>query len=221
MSTEKVKPKRNKHITREDDLYRNPGESIYGFDSTLAIQNYIREVVREDPSNIQLILKKPVTLKEGIWKFEHLKQFCREMKPLVIQLQQECKPDTCDEMTGTEQWIFLCAAHEKPRKCPAIDYINHTLEGSTCLLNSKEQFPTEAINEKSSIRKMSSVCRRIYRILSHAYYHHRSIFDAFESETCLCKRLTFFATKYNLVAQNTLTVPIFQEDVLVEFENYK
>ena len=28
--------------------------------------------------------------------------------------------------------------------------------------------------------KLGSVCRRVYRILSHAYYHHRHIFDDFE-----------------------------------------
>ena len=30
--------------------------------------------------------------------------------------QEECKPDTCTQMTATEQWIFLCAAHKTPKE---------------------------------------------------------------------------------------------------------
>ena len=34
--------------------------------------------------------------------------------------------------------------------------------------------------KESSISKLGSVCRRIYRIFSHAFYHHRRIYDKFE-----------------------------------------
>jgi hypothetical protein len=30
--------------------------------------------------------------------------------------QGECHPDTCTQMTATEQWIFLCAAHKTPKE---------------------------------------------------------------------------------------------------------
>lgn len=30
--------------------------------------------------------------------------------------QSECHPDTCTQMTATEQWIFLCAAHKTPKE---------------------------------------------------------------------------------------------------------
>jgi len=32
----------------------------------------------------------------------------------------------------------------------------------------------------SSVQKLGSVCRRVYRIFSHAYFHHRPMFDEFE-----------------------------------------
>lgn len=32
--------------------------------------------------------------------------------------------------------------------------------------------------------KLGSVCRRIYRIFSHAYFHHRQIFDKYEVGVC-------------------------------------
>ena len=93
---------------------------------------------------------------------------------LAVALQAECKPETCSQMTATEQWIFLCAAHKTPKECPAIDYTRHTLDGAACLLNSNKYFPSRVSIKESSVAKLGSVCRRVYRIFSHAYFHHRS-----------------------------------------------
>jgi hypothetical protein len=55
---------------------------------------------------------------------------------------------------------------------------------------------------------LGSVCRRIYRIFSHAYFHHRHIYDQFEKETSLCKRFTKFVIKYELMTADSLIVPM-------------
>lgn len=185
-------------------------------DSTLAVQQYIQQMIRRDPSNIDLILNMPEANDEGVWKYEHLRQFCMELNGLAVRLQEECHPETCTQMTATEQWIFLCAAHKTPKECPAIDYTRHTLDGAACLLNSNKYFPSRysfrisfvicffflslRVNKsflkmhfrisikESSVAKLGSVCRRVYRIFSHAYFHHRTIFDEFENETFLCRR---------------------------------
>lgn len=39
---------------------------------------------------------------------------------------------------------------------------------------------------ETSLQKLSSVCRRVYRILSHAYYHHRELYDEFEVCSFVC-----------------------------------
>ena len=70
------------------------------------------------------------------------RQFCMELNGLAVRLQVECQPKTCTQMTATEQWIFLCAAHKTPKECPAIDYTRHTLDGAACLLNSNKYFPS-------------------------------------------------------------------------------
>lgn len=57
---------------------------------------------------------------------------------------------------------------------------------------------------------LGSVCRRVYRIFSHAYFHHRDIFDEFENQSHLCKRFTVFVTKYNLMSKDNLIVPILE-----------
>lgn len=35
---------------------------------------------------------------------------------VFFALKNECHPDTCTQMTATEQWIFLCAAHKTPKE---------------------------------------------------------------------------------------------------------
>lgn len=124
------------------DFSRWPDEPFEEMDSTLAVQQYIQQMIRRDPSNIDLILNMPEGNDEGVWKYEHLRQFCMELNGLAVRLQEECHPETCTQMTATEQWIFLCAAHKTPKECPAIDYTRHTLDGAACLLNSNKYFPS-------------------------------------------------------------------------------
>ncbi|XP_073329091.1 MOB-like protein phocein isoform X3 [Pagrus major] len=194
------------------DFYNWPDESFEEMDSTLAVQQYIQQNIRSDCSNIDKILEPPEGQDEGVWKYEHLRQFCLELNGLAVKLQSECHPDTCTQMTATEQWIFLCAAHKTPKECPAIDYTRHTLDGAACLLNSNKYFPSRVSIKESSVAKLGSVCRRIYRIFSHAYFHHRQIFDKYENETFLCHRFTRFVMKYNLMSKDNLIVPILEEE---------
>ncbi len=145
---------------------------------------------------------------EGVWKYEHLRQFCLELNGLAVALQAECAPDTCTQKTAAEKWIVLCAARKTPKECPAINYAWHTLDGAACLLNSNKYFPSRVSIKESSVAKLGSVCRRVYRIFSHAYFHHRQIFDEFEAASHLCHRFTVFITKYNLVSNDNLIVDI-------------
>lgn len=78
-----------------------------------------------------------------------------ELNGLAVRLQEECHPQTCTQMTATEQWIFLCAAHKTPKECPAIDYTRHTLDGAACLLNSNKYFPSRSV----------SICRQWHKIV--------------------------------------------------------
>lgn len=183
-------------------------EAFEEMDSTVAVQQFIQQSIRRDASRVDEILTPPEGQEEGSWKYEHLRQFCMELNRLAVKLQAECNPQTCSQMTATEQWIFLCAAHKTPKECPAIDYTRHTLDGAACLLNSNKYFPSRVTIKESSVAKLGSVCRRVYRIFSHAFFHHRQIFDDFEASTHLCRRFTVFVTKYNLMSKDNLIVPI-------------
>ena len=111
-------------------------------------------------------------------------------------------------MSATSQWVFLCAAHRTPRECPALDYTLHTLHGASSLLNSNKHFPSRVSIKENSVQKLSSIARRVYRIFSHAYFHHRELFDDFEESTYLCHRFTRYVIKYELMTLNNLIVPI-------------
>ncbi|MBN3307264.1 PHOCN protein, partial [Amia calva] len=174
-------------------------------DSTLAVQQYIQQSIRSDCSNIDKILEPPEGQDEGVWKYEHLRQFCLELNGLAVKLQSECHPDTCTQMTATEQWIFLCAAHKTPKE--------RYLSLSLCVPISPRPCVCRVSIKESSVAKLGSVCRRIYRIFSHAYFHHRQIFDKYENETFLCHRFTRFVMKYNLMSKDNLIVPILEEEV--------
>ncbi|KAJ8313488.1 hypothetical protein KUTeg_008049, partial [Tegillarca granosa] len=108
---------------------------------------FIQQAIRKDVTNIDEILTPPDGQDEGVWKYEHLRQFCMELNGLA---------------------------------CPAIDYTRHTLDGAACLLNSNKYFPSRVSIKESSVAKLGSVCRRVYRIFSHAYFHHRTLFDEYE-----------------------------------------
>lgn len=100
--------------------------------STFSLQ-YIQQSIRRNPSDIDFILQAPDQQDEGVWKYEHLRQFCLELNDLTVLLQvtffvektidsissllqKECLPQSCSQMTATEQWIFLCAAHKNPKE---------------------------------------------------------------------------------------------------------
>jgi len=200
--------RRNRKGIKSEEFCSWPDEPFEEMDSTVAVQQFIQQTIRKDPSNIDDILYPPEGQDEGSWKYEHLRQFCMELNRLAVKLQKECNPDSCSQMTATEQWIFLCAAHKTPKECPAIDYTRHTLDGAACLLNSNKYFPSRVTIKESSVAKLGSVCRRVYRIFSHAYFHHRTIFDEFENQSHLCRRFTVFVTKYALMSKDNLIVPI-------------
>ena len=55
------------------DYYRWPEEIFEEMDSTLAVQQYIQQLIRKDFTAIDEILKAPDSQDEGVWKYEHLR----------------------------------------------------------------------------------------------------------------------------------------------------
>lgn len=56
-------------------------------DSMLNVQQYIQQCIFADEKNIDKILTSPPGLEEGVWKYEHVRQFVMELNFLAIMLQ--------------------------------------------------------------------------------------------------------------------------------------
>jgi len=174
----------------------------------LSIPEYIQDLIREDASNIDRIYELPNDEADPlVWQYEHLRQFVIEFNLLLVALGDECTPDTCPRMTASNEWQYLCAAHRKPQDCAAIDYMRHTIDGSTALLTNAKHFATRTEVSPCNAKYFQSMARRLYRIFAHVFYHHRQIFDEVEAEMHLCSRFSHFVMRYKLMSPSMLLVP--------------
>ena len=99
--------RRNRPGTSASSFCNWTEENFDEMESTLAVQQYIQQTIRRDVSDVDAILTAPDSQDEGVWKYEHLRQFSMELNGLAVALQSECQPEMCPQMTATEQWIFL------------------------------------------------------------------------------------------------------------------
>ncbi|KAG2458952.1 TF3C3 factor, partial [Polypterus senegalus] len=172
--------RRNRPGTKAQDFYNWPDESFEEMDSTLAVQQYIQQNIRSDCSNIDKILEPPEGQDEGVWKYEHLRQFCLELNGLAVKLQVRCLL----RYRFSPRVIVFTAACEMGRRHLSLAVWIHfgksSQRGLTVIIVCCFPDVNWVSIKESSVAKLGSVCRRIYRIFSHAYFHHRQIFDKYE-----------------------------------------
>ncbi|KAG1722634.1 Mob1/phocein, partial [Suillus paluster] len=154
--------------------------------------------------------KNDITVDRGCWIYEQLRRLAQDLShPLITMLQQECTRITCPEMKAGE-WLYLCVAHGNDgamEQCCAIDYILHTLDSATALLNSPRAFPSRLSIPPTSYRHFSSLARRLGRIFAHAYFHHREAFEQAEVESSLYARFLKLTGQFDLVPTEFLVIP--------------
>lgn len=92
--------RRNHKGLRSNEFDRWPEQPFEDMDGTVAVQQYIQQTIRRDPAAMDDILNPPDQQDEGVWKYEHVRQFCMELNKLTVRLQRECTPNTCAQMTG-------------------------------------------------------------------------------------------------------------------------
>ena len=184
-------------------------------DGPYFIQQYIQKMIRNDASQVQEIVKKPEGCQDAsVWQYEQLRQVCLELNNLLVLMQGECSGKSCQEMKVGE-WLFLCAAHPTPQSCSAMDYMVHTLDGATALLNSNKHFPSRVCIPDPSVSHFQSIMRRIYRNFAHAWFQHREIFIQFENETHLYERVVELCLQFNLMSAKSFLIPANYKDSLL------
>ncbi|GLB38935.1 putative mob1 phocein [Lyophyllum shimeji] len=154
--------------------------------------------------------KNDIAVDEACWIYEQLRRLAQDLThPLITMLQQECTRASCPEMKAGE-WLYLCVAHGNDgamESCCAIDYILHTLDSATALLNTPRAFPSRLQIPQTSHRHFSSLARRLGRIFAHAYFHHREAFEQAEAESSLYARFLALTSKFDLVPAEFLVIP--------------
>lgn len=102
----------------------SPTPSLYSLDSAFQLQEYISQIVRRDPEDLEAIVKIPhpsldpgtsaqdqAEVDHNCWIYEHLRRLALDLTyPLITLLQAECTRQSCPEMKAGE-WLYLCVAH--------------------------------------------------------------------------------------------------------------
>lgn len=157
----------------------------------------------------------PPGVDRGIWLYELCRFLTQKANFMAVGLFAEtppCSSTTCPEMRASE-WQYLCAAHEPPKSCCAIDYCCHTLDWCATALTSTKLFPsrlalgTESASAQIQIRKMTEVFRRVYRIFAHAWFSHRDVFWRVETKTGLYVFFKTVCDEYRLIPEDNYTIP--------------
>lgn len=87
------------------------------------------------------------------------------------------------------EWQFLCALHDSPKNCCAIDYCCHTLDWAANVVTNPKIFPSrfvvDAHDKNIANKNLVNAFRRMHRIFAHAWFQHRGVFWSVESQTGL------------------------------------
>ncbi|EMD31873.1 hypothetical protein CERSUDRAFT_119153 [Gelatoporia subvermispora B] len=179
-------------------------------DASEDVKAEVKDAEKEAEILAEKDAKNEVVVDKNCWIYEQLRRLAQDLSyPLITMLQQECSRATCPDMKAGE-WQYLCVAHGTDgamEQCCAIDYILHTLDSATALLNSPRAFPSRLSIPQASQRHFSSLARRLGRIFAHAYFHHREVFEQAEAESSLYARFLALTHKFDLVPSDFLVIP--------------
>ncbi|KAE8149123.1 Mob1/phocein [Aspergillus avenaceus] len=183
-----------------------------GSDTVIPISREVAIQLAEPPEGVD----------RSLWLYELCRFLTMKVNNLIIAFFAEsppCSATTCPEMRASE-WQYLCAVHDPPKSCCAIDYSCHTLDWATNILTSPKYFPSRLTlgseaggGPQASMRHLTNIFRRLYRIFAHAWFQHQQVFWQVEGYDGL---YIFFKTVcdfYHLIPEDNYTVPAEAEGV--------
>ncbi|CRG86935.1 MOB kinase activator-like 4 [Talaromyces islandicus] len=158
----------------------------------------------------------PDGVERSLWLYELCRFLTMKVNNLIIAFFAEnppCSAESCPEMRASE-WQYLCAVHDPPKPCCAIDYCCHTIDWATNILTSPKYFPSRltlgsdaAGGPQASMRYLTNIFRRLYRIFAHAWFQHRDVFRQVENTDGLYVFFKTVCDVYELIPQDNYTIP--------------
>jgi Mob1/phocein family len=164
-----------------------------------------------------LIATQPEGVDRALWLYELCRFLINKCNDIIIGFlfdDPPCSATTCPEMRASE-WQFLCAVHESPKSCCAIDYCCHTLDWATNIVTSQKIFPSrlslgagDAVDERGAgVKHLTNIFRRLHRIFAHAWFQHRGVFWQVEGQTGLYVLFKTVCDTYDLLPAENYKLP--------------
>lgn len=155
-----------------------------------------------------------------LWLYELCRFLIQKTNSVVTALfVDRCSSQTCPEMRASE-WQYLCAVHDPPKSCCAIDYACHTLDWASNVVTSPKYFPSRlahtipaeelngnVVGQVQQMRSLTNIFRRVYRIYAHAWFQHREVFWRVEGRYGLYMLFKVVCDVYTLIPEDNYTIP--------------
>ncbi len=165
-----------------------------------------------------LIATPPATVDRSLWLYELTRFLTQHANDLLVALLTKidpaCSAATCPEMRASE-WQYLCAVHDTPKACCAVDYCIHTLDWAGDILTTMKLFPSrmtlgppDSPSHQTAVRNITNVMRRVYRIFAHAWFQHREgVFWPVEGSGGIYTLFKTVCDVYGLIQEDNYTIP--------------
>ncbi|EAQ88077.1 hypothetical protein CHGG_04696 [Chaetomium globosum CBS 148.51] len=161
----------------------------------------------------KLLATPPPGIDKTLWLYELCRFLIAQCNTLIVGFLFDtppCSAATCPEMRAGE-WQFLCAVHDAPKSCCAIDYCCHTLDWATNIVTNPKIFPSrfvvDAHDKNTALKNLVNVFRRLHRIFAHAWFQHRGVFWSVEGQGGLYVFFKTVCDVYDLLPAENYKLP--------------
>jgi hypothetical protein len=161
----------------------------------------------------KLLANPPPGIDRTLWLYELCRFLIAQCNTLIVGFlfdHPPCSAATCPEMRAGE-WQFLCAVHDTPKSCCAIDYCCHTLDWAANVVTNPKIFPSrfvvDAHDKSTAVKNLVNVFRRLHRIFAHAWFQHRGVFWSVESQGGLYVFFKTVCDVYDLLPAENYKLP--------------
>jgi hypothetical protein len=158
----------------------------------------------------------PDGIDRTLWLYELCRFLIAQCNSLIVGFlfdEPPCSAATCPEMRASE-WQFLCAVHDAPKSCCAIDYCCHTLDWAANVVTNPKIFPSRFVapvsdshDKGAALKNLVNVFRRLHRIFAHAWFQHRGVFWSVEGQTGLYVFFKTVCDTYDLLPAENYKLP--------------
>ncbi|KAL2159019.1 hypothetical protein VTH06DRAFT_3050 [Thermothelomyces fergusii] len=191
-------------------------DSAFQLQEHLAALHYHHTASRTTPvgrDTAELLATPPPGVDKTLWLYELCRFLIGQCNSLIVGFLFDtppCSAATCPEMRAGE-WQFLCAVHDAPKSCCAIDYCCHTLDWATNVVTNPNIFPSRFVvdvhDSSTAVKNLINIFRRLHRVFAHAWFQHRGVFWSVESQSGLYVFFKTVCDMYDLLPPENYKLP--------------